>query len=118
MKKYVVDTSVAVKWFSKENDSEGADKLLKALEEKKIEIYLPELVKYELANALLKGKKLNFAQAQATLKTFYMLPLILVAENFELAKTSYFLAEKLNITYYDACFFGFGKNSQNSSYYR
>lgn len=109
MKRFVVDTSVALKWFSKEKDSEKADKLLKTLESKQIEIYLPELAKYELGNALFKGKRLSYVQARAILETLYMLPLNFVAEDFKLAKTSYRLAEKLNITYYDACFLALAK---------
>ena len=109
MKKFVLDTSILVKWFSKEEGFEEAEKLLKDLEKGKIEIFLPELTKYELGNAFLKGKRLNYTQAKLVLEALYMLPLNFVAEDFKLAKTSYHLAEKFNIAYYDACFLALAK---------
>jgi len=109
MKSFVLDTSVVLKWFSKERGSEEAEKLLRFLERKKVEVFLPELVKYELGNAFLKGKELTYLRAQAILETLYMLPLNFVAEDLKLAKTSYRLAEKLGISYYDACFLALAK---------
>jgi predicted nucleic acid-binding protein len=101
-----------VKWFSQEKGSEEADRLLEALEKKKIEIFLPGLVKYELGNALLKGKELTFSQAKTALRIFYELPLIFMEENLELAKLTYKLAEKFNLTYYDACFLALAKSQK------
>lgn len=112
MKKYVLDTSVVVKWFSEEKGTDKAEELLKALEKKEIEIYLPGLVRYELANAFLKGKKLSYRQAELALEIFYNLPLIFIEDSLDLVKLSYKLAEKLNISYYDACFLGLAKNQK------
>lgn len=110
MKKVVLDTSVVVKWFSKERGSQEAKKYLSQLQEGKITIFLPELVKYELANAFLKGKKLSSELAVRILNLFYALPINFVAEKTSMAKSSYELAEKLKITYYDACFLTLAKN--------
>lgn len=112
MKRFVLDTSVVVKWFSEEKDSDKARKLLKSFEEKKIEIILPALVKYELANAFLKGKQLSFSEAKIALETFYNLPLVFVEETFDLAKDSYQLGKKLNLSYYDACFLALAKSQK------
>ena len=109
MKKYILDTSAVVKWFSREKGTAEAEDWLKLLERGEIEIYLPELVKYELANALLKGKKLSFKEAELALRIFCRLPLIFVEENFEMARLSYKFAEKLAISYYDACFLALAK---------
>jgi len=57
MKKYILDTSVVVKWFSQEEGTDEAESWLKLLEKQEAEIYLPALVKYELANALFKRQK-------------------------------------------------------------
>ena len=53
MKKIVLDTSVIVKWFSKdEDDAEHANKLRWQFQEGLCVITIPDLVFYELANAL------------------------------------------------------------------
>jgi len=109
MKKFVLDTSVVVKWFSLEEKSTEAEEILKKIEDKKIEVLLPELVKYELANAFLKGKQFSLRQAGIGLEVFYSLPVIFVSESFQIAKESYRLAEKFNLTYYDACFLALAK---------
>lgn len=109
MKRYVLDTSVIVKWFSEEKGSEKAGGILRQLQNQEAEILIPELVKYELANALLKGKKLTGKEAELALVIFYILPLSFMAETPESAKLTYSLAEKLNISYYDACFLALAK---------
>lgn len=112
MKKYVLDSSILVKWFSEEEGSEEADKFLESLERKEIQIFLPELVKYELGNALLKGKELSYSQAKNALKIFYELPLTFVAETLDLAKLTYKLAQKFSLTYYDASFLALAKSQK------
>lgn len=109
MKRIVLDTSVVVKWFSQEKGSEKAKGYLKELEKGKVEVYLPELVKYELGNVLLKGKKLSFPTAMKGLTFFHQLPVNFVEENIDLMKESYKLAQDLDITYYDACFLSLAK---------
>jgi len=104
MEKIVLDASVIVKWYSEEERSDLARQILLFLKNKKIEIFLPELAKYELGNALLKGKKLPFSLARKALESFYLLPLNFLKETTCLAKESYSLGEKLGITYYDACY--------------
>lgn len=109
MKKVVLDASVIIKWFNQEKGREAALDYLKKLQLGKVRIFLPELVKYELANALLKGKKPSFNSAGRILKIFYQLPLNFVTEDSQLANNSYKLAEKLKITYYDASFLALAK---------
>lgn len=104
MKRIVLDTSVVVKWFNKEEGRDLALDYLRQLQEGNVEIFLPELTKYELANALLKGKKLSFRLVRKGLNVFYSLPVTFIPDGIELAEKSYRLAEKLGITYYDACF--------------
>jgi predicted nucleic acid-binding protein len=112
MKKVVLDTSVIVKWFSQEEGSQKAKKILLDLREGKIQILLPELVKEELANALLKGKQLSFSQAKKALKVFYQLPLLFIPQDLKLALGTYRLASKLKITFYDACFLALAKSER------
>lgn len=112
MKKIVLDTSVLIKWFTKEKGHLQAKKLLTSLEGNKVKVYLPELTKYEFGNALFKGKNFSYFKANKTLITFYNLPLTFVPEDLKLANLSYKIAQKLNITYYDACFLALAKKEK------
>lgn len=76
MNTLVTDTSVFVKWLNqdKEQNIENADKILQEVRTGKVEIIVPELIKYELGNVLLKGKQLTPDQAYVSLGTAYSLP--------------------------------------------
>ncbi len=106
MNTFVTDTSVFIKWLnqSNEQDLENADKILQDVKTGQAEIVVPELVKYEIGNVLLKGKKLTPDQAYISLGTAYSLPVTFISESEEQAKETYALAHKLNMTYYDASF--------------
>lgn len=107
--KIVLDTSVAVKWFTKEVNSSVTKRYLEGLRQGKYQIVLPELAKYELGNAILKGKNFSFYKARKIFSTFYSLPLIFVKENENQSLLTYKTAQKLNITYYDASFLALAK---------
>ena len=106
MNTLVTDTSVFIKWLNQNNeqDLENADKILQDVKTGQAEIVVPELVKYEIGNVLLKGKKLTPDQAYISLGTAYSLPVTFISESEEQAKETYALAHKLNMTYYDASF--------------
>ena len=114
MEKIILDTSVILKWFIKEENSPEAKKILVRLENQKIQIFLPELSKYELGNGLLKGKQLPFSKVKPLLISFYNLPITFIVQNQKLSLLTYQIAEKLNITYYDASFLALAKQ-QNAT---
>ena len=49
---YVIDASVAVKWFVNESDSEAARRIKDSYVAGKVEIMAPNLIYYEVLNAL------------------------------------------------------------------
>ena len=102
----VIDSSVIIKWLNKVEEKyiSQADKLLDKLKNGEIHISVPYLVKFEIANALLKGKKLSLSEAADALDAFNKLPLMYLDLDLELMITSYEIAEKYNITFYDASF--------------
>ena len=106
MKKLVIDSSVIVKWLSSQDEEHvsNADKILMDVENGKAKLFTSELAKYEIANVLLKGKKLNIPQAKASLRICYSLPIEFISETKEQSSKSYAFAHALNITYYDAVF--------------
>lgn len=109
--KVVVDTSVIIKWLNRNNEDniDKSDKLINSALNGKVELFAPELARYELGNVLLKGKQLNSNEAYVSLSTAYSLPINFVTESEELAKETYDLAFSLGITYYDASFISLAK---------
>ena len=104
-KKIVVDSSVAVKWINSldEDYLDKADKLIKDVQNSNIDLIMPELAKYEIGNALL-NKQLSLEQLQTTLEDFYTPPISYFSEDKELSLSTAELAQKYQITYYDASF--------------
>ncbi|PIR43872.1 hypothetical protein COV24_00430 [candidate division WWE3 bacterium CG10_big_fil_rev_8_21_14_0_10_32_10] len=104
--KFVVDSSIIVKWLSVSNEQhiEKADKLLSDSLQGNVELFAPELAKYEVGNVLLKGKQLATKEAFISLGTAYALPITFVSESEEIAKNTYSIAVSSSITYYDAAF--------------
>src|SRR3989338_840574 len=107
----VVDTSVIVKWLNTTNEEnvKKADHLMEKSLQGEIELFAPELAKYELGNVLLKGKLLTPAQATAPISSVYTLPISFFGESENLAKQTFSLASSLGITYYDAAFISLAK---------
>ena|SRR5258708_1564955 len=112
--KIVVDTSVLVKWLNQtnENDIDKADQLMQSALKGDIQLFAPELAKYELGNVLLKGKQLTPQEAYISLGTAYALPINFIPESETLAKDTYNLAFNLGITYYDASFISLAKQNK------
>jgi len=103
--KIVVDASVMVKWLRSEKEEllEYADKLLADFKQGAVELYAPELSKYEVGNVLVK-RKLLLDEAKASLAIYYNLPINFIPESKELAQNTYKFADELNITYYDGAY--------------
>lgn len=108
--KILVDASVMIKWLRLEREDylEQADKLFKDFQQGKVELYAPELAKYEVGNVLVK-RKLVPDEAKTSLATYYSLPINFIPETPELAKEAYQFANELNITYYDGTYLSLAK---------
>lgn len=104
MKQLVVDSSVIIKWFNDEEGSEEAGKILEEIRTGETVVYCPELAKYEVTNALIKGKGLRGKKVRTILKGFYEIPILYVPDQLELANRAARLAVSRGITYYDAVF--------------
>jgi predicted nucleic acid-binding protein len=104
---FVIDTSVAVKWLNpeKEQDLPQAEKLLELLLSEKAKAFVPDLIVYEISNALIKGKGATSEQLSEYLDRFLTLPLIFSPYSIDLLKQTGIIAEKYGITFYDASFF-------------
>ena len=116
MKTIVADSSVLVKWVTRENEQDlvQSDQILKDVQNGKINIIAPELAKYEIGNSILK-KSLQLWEAFHSLGTIYSSPVQFVPETEDLAATTYQIAQETrsasdkNFTYYDASFAALAK---------
>ncbi len=111
MTSLVIDTSVAVKWLNQDNEDslKQADKILEEAKDGQVELLAPEIIKYEIGNALLYGKKIASEDIKELFNLFYSLPINFVTESKENAVETYKLALSLGITYYDASFLSLAK---------
>lgn len=101
----VVDSSVIVKWLSEQDEKhlKQADTLLADVQDEKVELYSPELAKYEVGNVMLK-KGASLVQTKTGTATIYKLPIQFIREDQELCERTTELAYDHGITYYDASF--------------
>jgi len=109
--KIVVDTSVIIKWLNQTNEKniDKADKIMEEALRGDVELFAPELAKYELGNVLLRGKELVPKDAYISLGTVYSLPIHFITESEDLAKETYDLASSAGVSYYDASFMSLAK---------
>lgn len=107
----VIDTSVAVKWLNQDNEANAgeADKILVDAKNNHVKLFAPELLKYEVGNELLFGKKISTRDIRDLMNIFYSLPITFIAANPDLASYTYVLAKNLEMTYYDASFLSLAK---------
>lgn len=105
-KTIVLDTSVTIKWLSKDNEdfTDQADQLLDDALAGKVTLLTLTLNKFEVGNVLLFSKKLSVDHAKEALDFYYSLPIIFIDESIELSKLIYKCASDIGITYYDAAF--------------
>lgn len=110
-KKLVLDSSVIIKWLNRHNEEHlaQANKLLDELELGIMEVLVPYLVKFEIANALLKGKRLPYKEAAIALDSFSKLPIHYIDFWLELLLFSYEIGEKYDLTFYDSSFIALAK---------
>lgn len=103
--KIVVDSSVVVKWLLSKNEKyvENALVLLEQIRKGSVNCLAPELVKYEISNAIL-NKKVSSDIAELALSTFYRIPIQYFLFFEELTKEAYKIAEANRITLYDSSF--------------
>jgi predicted nucleic acid-binding protein len=113
LKNLVVDASVVVKWFSDETDSLKANQLLAACYQDQLTLFVPDLLIYEVGNALWKGKKLDQAKLQTCLDILYSSPLKYSSVKSFLQSTINFMY-KYDLTFYDAAYVGLAASQQTS----
>lgn len=108
---FIIDSSVIVKWFHQveEGFAKEAFKILEDLHSQRINLLTPELAIWETSNALRFSKNLDYKQVQFALKQFFDLPISFVPSTLETASKAAEIAERHDITAYDACYIAIAK---------
>ena len=104
MEKIVADASVIVKWFVDEVHSEKARELRDEYINGSVEILAPELMPYEVLNALKYTGLFNLNELVMVAKSLSLYGFRLYSLVGELAEITAKLAVKNNITIYDASY--------------
>jgi len=105
-RKYVLDASVAVKWFSSadEKDLKKSLRLRQAHIDNSIALAIPDLLYYELANALRYNPAFTPKDVDAAMESIFNLGIETREANPQLIRNAIVLAYKTGVTIYDACF--------------
>ena len=99
-----MDASAATKWFLNEEDTEKALALRDAHIEGDLSLTAPDLIVYEVANALNYHPKLSDGDLDASMKALLELELDLVPPSVEFCSHIADTARKLAISVYDASY--------------
>ena len=101
---YVVDASVAVKWFSQEQGSVRARRILRDAQKRTTELFAPDLLYYEVGNALGKGKRLEGPLAREAMHVLLALPVTIVSLHASQIDQLVFFMDTYGLTFYDAAY--------------
>jgi len=102
----VIDTSVAYKWFSKENEEylSSALKLLENQLKKKETLIAPDIILYELANAWATKTNLTLDQAKRFMNDFILTEVKTEPITIELVNEAMVFSKKYRVSVYDASY--------------
>ena len=101
---YVIDASVAVKWFCEEPDREAALEISRSAKLGNIEVYAPNLLLYEVGNVLWKGKKFNADQLERALFSLLETNIEFFALERNTIEIAALFTATYDITFYDASY--------------
>lgn len=101
---YVLDTSIVIKWFVDEENSNLAEELLEKYETENLIITAPDLLLYEFVNVLHFNNSFNSKEKISCIQNLYNLDIYFITPYQKLMENSRLLAETYSISVYDATF--------------
>lgn len=108
-KYYVLDSSVVIKWFSNEEYTDIALKLRDMFVSGDIEIVVPDLQIYEIANALRYNKQIERADVDNAVKSLIEIGIRVISPKREIMKKAIDFSYDYDLTIYDSCFIALAK---------
>lgn len=106
----IADASVVYKWYVAEDGTSEALDLLGDFKSGIEKLAVPDLILYELANALRYSRKLNARDVESALENFTSLGIEIITPNEALLKEAVRLAINHDITVYDAAYVALAKS--------
>ncbi|MEW6221798.1 MAG: type II toxin-antitoxin system VapC family toxin [Candidatus Hadarchaeota archaeon] len=103
-KEVVLDASVAVKWFSTEEGTDLAVTLRDEHINGHLTIVSPDLLVYEVSNALRYNPNFGHADVEEAAKSIFDIDLDLVPPNEEIFEKAAARAFEFGVTIYDGCY--------------
>ena len=105
----VLDSSVVIKWFSQEKNTEKAINLRERFLKGEVEITVPDLQLYEIANALRYNEELKESDVTSAVESLMDIGINIIVPTREIMSSAIELAFEFNITLYDAYFLALAK---------
>jgi predicted nucleic acid-binding protein len=106
-KQYVVDASVAVKLFCLEEGSSMARAMLEKGQMGKIRLFAPDLLLYEVGNALGRGKRLGGKEIAEALDLLLRSSIEFLELTERIIEHASSFMERYKLTFYDASYAAF-----------
>jgi len=100
----VIDASTATKWFVEEENMEKAAALRDAHLERRVTLTAPDLLVYDVANALNYNPKVSENNLKASIRSLLEFELDLVPPTVEYSSHTAETARKFSISVYDASY--------------
>lgn len=100
----MLDASVAAKWFNNEALTEKAIEVRDAFVRRKIELYAPEHLLYEVGNSMWKNSVISAQDAENAIRALVDMDIDLVKLDPDSASEAMKIARELGISYYDALY--------------
>ena len=100
----VLDASVILKWFVEEEDSDQALKLREEFYTGAREIVVPDLLLFEVANALRYNPSFTAKDVQEAVDTLFAMEIEIITPTSSLLSKTIELAKDFDVTCYDAAY--------------
>jgi predicted nucleic acid-binding protein len=100
----VLDASVVLKWFVEEEDSAQALQLREEFYAGEREIVVPDLLLFEVANALRYNPSFTKEEIQEAMETLFALEIEIITPTSSLLSKTIELAKDFDVTCYDAAY--------------
>lgn len=107
---FVLDSSVIVKWFAEEEFTDKALNFRRELLSGRLEIAVPDLILYEIPNALRFSQRLGEEDIKSAISSIFGIGVDIIAPLKRVLDSAVGLSFKFNISFYDAYFIALAKD--------
>jgi len=109
MRKVIIDASVALKWFFKEDGSEKALELQGKLKDGIVKAFVPQIFFFEVINVIKTKPTTTLQHVERAIKIVFNLPFSSQKISQGLLEKANFYAQKYDLTIYDASYIALAK---------